>query len=307
MICTLTLNPAIDYVAHLPELSPGSILRSHGESVFPGGKGINVSAVLKELGVESVATGFLAGFTGDAVERSLAERGIGCDFVHLSGGFTRINIKLRAAQETDINASGPDIADTDVQRLLGKLSRLGEGDTLVMAGSVPRSLSPDIYAQIMEHLDGRGVRFVVDAAGEALSSTLPFRPFLIKPNIAELGDIFGVRITDSDTAQRYGAILRERGAQNVLVSMGGDGALLLAGDGSSLSAPAHRGTAVNTVGAGDSMIAGFLAGYERTGDIAYALRLGCACGSATAFSEGLAAAGDIERLMRGVPPAAGEK
>lgn len=296
MIYTLTLNPAVDYVAHVDSLSVGKILRSREECVLPGGKGINVSTVLRELGIDSVAMGFLAGFTGDAIEDALLSRGIGCDFVRLSAGFTRINIKLRSGEETDINGSGPSITPDDLDRLFERLSCLADGDTLIMAGSVPKSLSPDIYAQIMSRLSGKGIRFVVDAAGEALTGVLPCRPFLIKPNAEELGELFGVSITDTDTAADYAVILKKRGAQNVLVSMGGDGAILSAENGTYYFAPAFHETVVNTVGAGDSMLAGFLAGYEQTGDFEYAMRLGRACGCATAFSEGLATRADIDRL-----------
>lgn len=306
MICTLTLNPAIDYIAYVDKLSPGKILRSRDERAIPGGKGINVSAVLRELGVDSTATGFIAGFTGDMIEDALTACGIGCDFVRLSVGFTRINVKLRSNgegtastsdRETDINGAGPHITVEDLEQLFDNLSRLGENDTLVMAGSIPSGVSSDIYAQIMARLSGKGVRFVVDAAGEALMAALPYSPFLIKPNAEELGALFGVEISGNEDAVAYGTRLRQLGAENVLVTMGGKGAVLLAGDGHIYNSPAHSGTVINTVGAGDSTIAGFIAGYDQTEDFAYALRLGCACGSASAFSEGLAKKADIERLM----------
>lgn len=296
MIYTLTLNPAVDYIAHVDAFSVGKILRSRNESVLPGGKGINVSTVLCELGVASVAMGFIAGFTGDAIEDALLARGIGCDFVRLSEGFTRINIKLRSGEETDINGSGPHITEDDLAELFGRLSRLGAQDTLVMAGSIPNGVGTDIYAQIMAKLSGKGIRFVVDAAGDALTASLPYGPFLIKPNTEELGALFGVEISSTDDAAKYGTELMHRGAKNVLVSMGAGGALLLAEDGGVYFVPAYHDTVINTVGAGDSMVAGFLAGYDQTGDFAYAMRLARACGCATAFSEGLAKKADIERL-----------
>lgn len=301
MIYTLTLNPALDYVMHLREapLRVGCIQRSQKESYFPSGKGINVSLVLHELGVPSVAMGFAAGFTGDALEAGLREAGVAHDFVRVAEGLTRINVKLRAAEETDINGCGPAVTSDECALLLEKLDALRDGDTLVLAGSIPATLPVDIYQRIMQRLmDGRRkIRFVVDAAGQLLLCALAYHPFLIKPNLQELEELFETEIQTQDHVWRYAACLQERGARNVLVSMGDKGALLLNQTGARHVVPAFQGHVVNTVGAGDAMIAGFLAGVAETEDFAYALRLGTACGSATAFSEGLASCCAIRALL----------
>lgn len=298
MIYTLTLNPAIDYVVHVDDLRIGSIGRSHNEGIFIGGKGINVSMILREHGLDSSAMGFIAGFTGNAIEQGLKEKGIASDFVHLKSGFSRINIKIRGKKETDINGQGPEITEADLQLLFEKLDGMKSGDTLVMAGSIPGSLPQDIYERIMDRQSGKNIRFVVDAAGELLTKTIRFHPFLIKPNSDELGEIFSVQINDIPTAAKYARKLRDTGARNVLVSMGGSGALLLDEDGKTHFMEACRGKVINTVGAGDSMVAGFIAGYEKTGDYAYALKLGSASGSATAFSEGLASKKRIDEIFK---------
>lgn len=294
MIYTLTLNPAIDYVAHVEKLKVGSINRSHSESVFFGGKGINVSTVLHELGINSTAMGFVAGFTGKAIEEGLKNKGIETDFVHLENGFSRINIKLREENETDINGQGPEIEEKDIIKLLEKLDRVQDGDTVVLAGSIPSSLPNDTYERIMQKLKSKNVRFAVDATGELLLNTLKYRPFLIKPNNDELGEIYGVEIKTQPDALVYAEKIQSEGARNVLVTMGGKGAILLDENGNKYYVKAHEGKVVNTVGAGDSTVAGFLAGYEKTGNYEYALKLGSASGSATAFSEGLA---DIETIQ----------
>lgn len=297
MIYTLTLNPAVDYVVHIDSLKAGRIMRSGSEQIFFGGKGINVSTVLNELGVHSVATGFLAGFTGLAIGKGLADAGIDCDFVYIEKGFTRINVKIRAESETDINGAGPDISHAELEALMSRLSRLSRGDTLVMAGSVPKSLPSNVYEMIMESLSAEGVRFAVDSSGASLINALKFRPFLVKPNAEELGQIFLCEISGVDDAEKYARELQGMGAKNVIVSMGGDGAVLVDENGVLHIQPPFSGTAVNTVGAGDSMVAGFLAGYERSGDYDYSLRLGAAVGAATAFSEGLAKRAQIIELM----------
>lgn len=288
MIYTLTLNPALDYVLRIPAVKEGETNRAATADLHFGGKGINVSLVLSELGVESTALGFTAGFTGDALAAYLTERSIRTDFIRLPEGLTRINVKLKTetAGETEINAAGPAIPQDCTEALLSKLDALTEGDTLVMAGSIPRSLPKDIYRQISKRLDGRGIRLVVDAEGESLTATLPYRPYLVKPNRAELEGIAGHALTTDGELQRAAAELQEKGARNVLVSLGGDGALLLDENGICHRKPAFPVTPVNTVGAGDSMVAGFLAGVDR--GYAYALELGLACGGATAASEGLA-------------------
>lgn len=291
MIYTVTLNPALDYNMYPENLAVGEINRSSRESLYFGGKGINVSFILNELRIPSVATGFIAGFTGSALESAASAFAI-TDFIRLEKGITRINVKLRAENETDINAAGPEISDTDTERLFEKLEKAQAGDTVVLSGSIPKSVPADIYGEIMRRLSPRRIKFAVDAAGEALMNSLKYSPFLIKPNLEELSGIFNTEVTKQNV-KIYAEKLISLGAQNALISMGGDGAYLSCSDGKGLYMPAVSGTAVNTVGAGDSMLAGFLAGYEKTKDSGYALRLGTAAGSATAFSEGLATGAEI--------------
>lgn len=298
MIYTVTLNPAIDYVVSLSALKTGSINRSLKEAVFFGGKGINVSLVLNELGIQSTATGFIAGFTGNAIKEGLIGKGIKTDFVDLKSGLTRINVKLRADTETDINGKGPEIGADDIESLFEKLSHLKRGDILVLSGSVPGSLPEDIYGQIMKSLSGKGIGFVVDAEKDLLLSSLKYSPFLVKPNSEELGDIFGVHIDSERDAFKYAKKLKEQGAVNVLVSMGAKGAALLDERGKEHFMKAVSGKAVNTTGAGDSMVAGFIAGCAESEDYDYALALGTAAGGATAFSEGLATKEQIYALFK---------
>lgn len=297
MIYTVTFNPAIDYVVHVSELVKGNINRSKNENVFFGGKGINVSLMLNRLDVASTALGFVAGFTGDAIERGLTSDGIDTDFVHLSDGLTRINVKIRGREETDINAQGPNINGAALDRLFEKLDKLKNGDILVLAGSCPGTLPSDTYEKIMERLSDKGIRFVVDAEKDLLLGSLKFKPFLVKPNNDELGEIFNVKIDDRATAAVYARKLKEYGAENVLVSMGGKGAVLIDENGEERFRAALQGETVNTVGAGDSMVAGFIAGYRQTKDYDYALLLGTAAGSATAFSEGLGNKETINKLL----------
>lgn len=297
MIYTVTLNPAIDYVIQLDEVKLGSIMRSKSESVYFGGKGINTSLVLAELGVSSVATGFVAGFTGTALELGIKNEYLTPDFVKLHSGMTRINVKLRSEFETDINCNGPEVSSEDIDRLMRKFDCLTEGDTLILAGSVPPSMPADIYEQILSCVSGRGVCFVVDAERDFLLSTLKFKPFLIKPNANELGAIFGTVIDSASTAAEYASKLQMLGADNVLVSLGENGAVLLDSDGKVHVESAPKGYAVNTVGAGDSMVAGFVAGYMQSGDYVRSLRLGVAAGTATAFSLGLATGEKISEIL----------
>ena len=298
MIYTVTFNPAIDYVVWLDRLEPGAINRARQELIQFGGKGINVSVVLGNLGVENRALGFLAGFTGQAVEQGLAEAGVHTDFIRLSQGVTRINVKVKGKEETELNGRGPNIGPEALEQLFGKLDRLASPDILVLAGSIPASLPSDIYEQIMARLDGTGVRVVVDAEGELLSNVLRYRPFLIKPNNLELGGIFGRKLQTVGEIRECAVALQERGARNVLVSMAGDGAILLDEQGGFHQIAAPRGTVRNSVGAGDSMVAGFLAGYLQSGNYDQALRMGTATGSATAFSDGLATWETVEELLR---------
>ena len=299
MIYTVTFNPAIDYVVRLDKpLEVGSVNRASGEDCVLGGKGINVSGVLAELGCESVALGFVAGETGAWLERGLAARGQKTDFVHLENGMTRINVKIKATQETELNGAGPNISEQAMQALEAKLDNLQKNDVLVLAGSIPASLSQDTYERLLARLEGRGVRAVVDATRDLLLNVLRFHPFLIKPNNHELSEIVGHTLKTDDEIIQAARILQQKGAQNVLVSMAGDGALLLDEHGKTHRIGTPKGKVVNSVGAGDSMVAGFVAGYLNTGSYAEALRLGTACGSATAFSLGLATKEKIDELLK---------
>ena len=297
MIYTVTFNPAIDYTVTLSALQPGALNRNLTEEYLFGGKGINVSGVLRNLGVESVALGFVAGFTGKGLEKGLQQQGICTRFVH-TAGMTRINVKIKAAEETEINGIGPQITKADMDQLYDRLDQLQPGDTLVLSGSIPGCLADDTYEKIMAHLQGRNIRMVVDASGKLLVNVLKYRPFLIKPNNYELGEIFGeVPVTDAEIitcAQK----LQQMGAVNVLVSMAGDGALLLDEKGTVHRIGCPKGTVVNSVAAGDSMVAGFLAGFMQSADYSYALKLGTAAGSATAFSMGLGEKERIDELMK---------
>ena len=300
MIYTVTFNPAIDYVVRLDrELKVGDVNRARGEDCVLGGKGINVSGVLAELGCESVALGFVAGETGAWLERGLAAQGLKTDFVHLEHGMTRINVKIKAEKETELNGAGPDIPEGAMQALETKLDRLQKDDILILAGSIPASLAQTTYERLLARLEGRGVRAVVDATRDLLVNVLRYRPFLIKPNNHELSEIVGIKLTNDNEVVTATKMLQEKGARNVLVSMAGDGALLLDEQGGVHRIGCPKGTVVNSVGAGDSMVAGFVAGYQQSGgNYDTALRLGTACGSATAFSLGLATRQDIEKLLK---------
>lgn len=298
MIYTVTFNPAIDYVVRLDgPLEIGGVNRASGEDCVLGGKGINVSGVLTELGCENVALGFVAGETGAWLERGLAARGQRTDFVRLDQGMTRINVKIKGAEETELNGAGPHIPPEAMAQLERKLDALAEGDVLVLAGSIPACLPQDTYQRILARLQGRGVRAVVDAAGELLAKVLPYRPFLIKPNHHELAQLAGRALHGEAEIAQAARELQQKGAQNVLVSMAGDGAMLLDAQGQVHRIGVPKGQVVNSVGAGDSMVAGFVAGYLRSGSFAQALRLGTACGSATAFSLGLAKRPQVEALL----------
>lgn len=300
MIYTVTLNPSLDYVVDVKDFCVGAVNRSGREVILPGGKGINVSLMLKALGCETRAMGFLAGFTGKEIRRLLFEEGLPEDFLFTENGFSRINVKLKSEEETEINGAGPQISAEEREALLMKLEgMLREGDTLVISGSAPRSLGSDIYAEMLRRVSGRSVRVAVDISGSALWELLPFRPFLVKPNHHELGELFGVCIRSADDAVFYAHKLAERGAENVLVSLAGDGAVLVTESGVHYAA-APEGTVVNSVGAGDSAVAGFLAGMLSGKGEAYALSLAVAAGSATAFSEGIAKKEDVFSLREQV-------
>nr|WP_330386758.1 1-phosphofructokinase [Robinsoniella peoriensis] len=295
MIYTVTFNPALDYIMHIPHMSSGEINRSSSEHLFCGGKGINVSIVLRHLGAESVAMGFQAGFTGNEIVRQLELQGIHTNFVALSRGNSRINVKVKGETETDLNGNGPDITEDEFRQLLDKISVLTGDDTLVLAGSIPACLSSDAYQKIMEQLADRNVKVVVDAERELLVKTLPYHPFLIKPNHHELGGVFGVSCTNEQEIICCIKEIQKMGARNVLVSRAGDGAIFGDEDGSVYRIQAPFGTVKNSVGAGDSMVAGFLKGYESS--VPLALKFAASAGSATAFAEDLAERDEIINLL----------
>ena len=296
MVYTVTFNPAIDYVVHMDEMTVGSVNRAKSEKIYFGGKGINVSIVLKELGIPSKALGFVAGFTGVAIEQGIAEKGIETDFAHLDNGFSRINVKIKSGSETELNGQGPAIDNRALGELFQKLDNLSDGDTIVLAGSIPDSMPSDSYEKILEHLSGKKIRAVVDATKDLLMNVLKYKPFLIKPNNHELGEMFGVTLNTNEEIEEYARRLKDMGARNVLVSMAGDGALLLDENGETHICGVCKGMVKNSVGAGDSMVAGFIAGSEK-GDYEYALKLGTAAGGATAFSDGLAQREEIFGLL----------
>ncbi len=297
MIYTVTFNPAIDYVVRVEEFSLGQVNRSSREEIQFGGKGINVSVMLNHLGTDSCALGFLAGFTGKAIEDDLHRMGIRTDFIHLSQGMTRINVKLKAKEETEINGQGPGISQADFQKLLEQVALIQPGDTLVLAGSIPQSLPDDVYERIIQSLAGKDIQVVVDATRDLLCHVLKYRPFLIKPNHIELGEIFDRTLHTDEEIRECASLLQQRGARNVLVSMAGDGAILLDETSAFHKIAAPKGEVKNSVGAGDSMVAGFLAGYLQSRDYETALRIGAAAGSATAFSEGLAQRDEVQALL----------
>lgn len=294
MIYTLTISPAIDYVVHLDRMEAGATNRTTGEEYYFGGKGINVSSVLKELGMESVALGFVSGFTGLALEDGLREQGIQTDFIHLDKGITRINVKIKSGEETEINSQGAIPTEADFDLLAEKLKKLQESDILILSGSIPKALPQDTYSRLLETTFGKGIHVIVDATGKLLLDTLKYRPFLIKPNIDELRDLLGEDIAPEEGARQ----LQKQGARNVIVSMGKEGAMLLAEDGRIYRSGICSGEVKNTVGAGDSMVAGFACGYAKTRDYQYALDLGSAAGSATALSKGLAEKEQIQTCFK---------
>lgn len=297
MIYTVTFNPALDYTMKVNNLQTGEINRADSEQMNYGGKGINVSAILSRLKTENKALGFIAGFSGDKLAEMLNADGIDNDFVKLNNGFTRINVKIKSDNETDINANGPDIHKEDLEKLFEKLDALKQGDYLVLAGSIPKSLPDNIYENILERLKNRNIKFVIDATGDLLLNVLHFKPFLIKPNHHELGELFDVKIKEYDDIVKYSKLLQEKGAENVLVSCGKKGAVLLDSQGNTYKIGNVPGKIISSVGCGDSMVAGFVAGYIEKVDYAYALKLGAACGNATAFSQSLATKEEIDAML----------
>ena len=297
MIYSVTLNPSIDYVVHLDSFIDGITNRTTSEEYYFGGKGINVSNVLAELELESTALGFVAGFTGEAIENGVRNARITTDFIHLREGISRINVKIKAGEETEINGQGPRIDDEALAALMARIDAITDGDTIIISGSVPNTMPDDVYERMLERLQGKDVRIVVDATKKLLVNALKYRPFLIKPNRQEISEIFGVEVKSEADTERYARELQKLGAQNVLVSLGGEGAMLIDADGVKHKEGTLPGKVVNTVGSGDSMVAGFVAGWELKQDYAYALKLGSACGNATAFLPGLATREKIDELL----------
>ncbi|MCI6851662.1 MAG: 1-phosphofructokinase [Clostridiales bacterium] len=297
MVYTVTFNPSLDYIVDVEDFRLGMTNRTCSEQMMAGGKGINVSIVLQNLGIENTALGFIAGFTGEEIRRQVAEMGIRAQFISIPEGISRINLKLRSIDGTEINGMGPSIGRAQLGALYEKLDTLTDKDTLVLAGSIPASMPSSIYCDIMERLYAKGVTFVVDATKQLLLNVLRYRPFLIKPNNHELGELFGVTLSTREAVIPYARKLQEQGARNVLISMAGQGAVLVAEDGSVHLTPAPKGTLVNAVGAGDSMVAGFLAGWQERHDYGHAFRMGVAAGSASAFSRYLATREEVEMVF----------
>lgn len=298
MIYTLTMNPSLDYIVDVEQFKLGLTNRTTKEQMFPGGKGFNVSMVLQNLGMENTALGFVAGFTGEEIVRKMKETGVRCEFIEVEKGISRINVKLRTIDGTEINGMGPELESKHLEILYGKLECLKENDILVLAGSTPKTVPATFYADVTKCMSERGVKVVVDASGTLLKQVLPCRPFLIKPNRQELSEFFGVELLmETSEIVTYAKKLQEQGARNVLVSLGGDGAILLSEQGETYVQNAPKGEVVNSVGAGDSMVAGFLYGYETYHNYETALRYGLATGSASAFSEQFATKEEVEKYL----------
>ncbi len=297
MIYTVTLNPAIDYIMRMDELQTGITNRSNSEEYYCGGKGINVSLVLAELDIPSTALGFIAGFVGDAIDKWVANTYVTTDFIRLKSGISRINVKLKHGDETEINGQGPDIAEDELEALMMKVDHIQDGDTLILAGSIPNTLPDDTYERMLERIADKDVRIVVDATKQLLVNSLKYKPFLIKPNRQELSEIFDADVKTKEDIVTYAKKLQEKGARNVLISLGGDGAMLVDEDGQIHEAGVINEPVVNTVGSGDSMVAGFVAGYEMKNSYSYALTLGSVCGNATAFLPWLATKEKINELL----------
>ena len=300
MIYTVTFNPSLDYIVSVENFRLGLTNRTSSELMLPGGKGVNVSTVLMNLGIENTALGFAAGFVGDEIVRQMEEMGVQNGFIRIEEGVSRINLKLKSIDGTEINGQGPVISPEHVEELMKQLDRLGEGDVLFLSGSIPSSMPDDAYQKIMERLDGRGVQIIVDATKDLLLNVLEYHPFLIKPNNHELGEIFDVELKTREDVIPYAKKLQEKGAVNVLVSMAGEGAVLIDANGDVHMAPAPKGTLVNGVGAGDSMVAGFMAGWLEKQDYEHAFCMGVSAGSASAFSEHLATKAEIEAVYQQV-------
>lgn len=298
MIYTVTFNPSLDYIVSVDDFKLGLTNRTSYELMLPGGKGLNVSTVLRNLGIENTALGFIAGFTGEEIRKEIEASGVKSEFIIIEEGLSRINVKLKSIDGTEINGQGPEISREKVAELMKRLEQLGEGDVLFLAGSIPSSMPDDIYREIMKQLQGKGVRIVVDATKDLLINVLEYHPFLIKPNNHELGEIFQTELKMREEVIPFARKLQEMGARNVLVSMAGEGAVLVAENGEVYTSPAPKGKLVNGVGAGDSMVAGFMAGWMEKEDYGHAFYMGIAAGSASAFSEYLATSSEIEAVYK---------
>ena len=303
MIYTITFNPALDYITQVENFKIGEINRTKTETILPGGKGLNVSIVLKNLGIENTALGFVAGFTGEELIRKIESQDVKTDFVKVEKGMTRINIKIssmneKKVEETALNGMGPQITENDIEALMKKIQKMSAKDTVILAGSIPKNIGKDIYEKICKKLDEKEITFIVDSTQELLINVLKYNPFLIKPNKEELEETVNCKISTKEDIIEASKKLKGMGAQNVLVSLGNDGALLLTKDDKTYYSKAPKGQVVNTVGSGDSMVAGFLAGYYQTQDYEYALKTGVAAGSASAFSVQLATKKDVDLLLK---------
>lgn len=298
MIYTITFNPALDYIVKVNDLKLGEVNRTNFEAVYAGGKGINVSMVLKKLGVDNVALGYIAGFTGDEIERRVREAGCKTDFIKLKDGMSRINIKLKSNEESEINGQGPKINEDELVKLYEKLDLIKKGDILVLAGSIPNTLPENIYEVIIERLLNKDIKFIVDATGDLLLRVLKYKPFLIKPNNYELGELFNTKLNTEEEIITYARKLKKMGARNVLISRAKDGAILISEDEEVMKLNAPKGKLINSVGAGDSMVGGFIAGYLNNNSLEEAFKMGVATGSASAFSEGLATKDKVYKLLK---------
>lgn len=298
MIYTITFNPSLDYIASCDNFSLGQVNRTSKEIIYPGGKGINVSIVLRNLGLNTTALGFVAGFTGKEISRLIEKEGIKNKLIEIDNGFSRINLKLRSNEESELNGMGPKISDEAIKELYMKLDELDASDILVLAGSIPSSMPSTIYSDIMDYLKDRNIKIVVDATKDLLMNVLPFKPFLIKPNNHELGELFGVELNTKEEVIPYAKKLIEKGARNVIISMAGEGAVMISENGDVYTSNAPKGKVVNSVGAGDSLVAGFLYGYLTFNNYLQAFRYGICTGSASAFSEELAKKEEVENLLK---------
>ena len=298
MIYTITFNPALDYISQVNNFEIGKINRTETEKILPGGKGLNVSTVLGNLGIESTALGFIAGFTGEELKRDIEQRGIKTDFINVEKGLTRINVKISSKEETALNGNGPEITDEDIEQLFEKINNIKNEDTVILAGNIPKCINNNIYEIICKKLEQNKVRFIVDATKELLMNVLKYKPFLIKPNKEELEETFKEKIETKEEIIVHAKKLQQIGAQNVLISLGGDGAILVTTEGKEYYSKAPKGKVLNTVGAGDSMVAGFIAGYEQSGEFEQAFKIGIATGSASSFSMNLATAEEVANLLK---------